>query len=505
MNAVDGRYVLKEQLGSGGMGVVWLAHDELLHREVAVKQLKLPNVTPGASDVARAMREARIAARLQHPNAITVFDVVVEDDLPWIVMEYLPSRSLAALLSERGPLSPGETARIGEKIATALAAAHAAGIVHRDVKPGNVLIGHNGAVKLTDFGISRAVGDVTLTEAGSLSGTPAYLAPEIARGEAPDARSDVFSLGATLFAALEGHSPYGDTDNHLGLLHRAANGKVERSNRAGGLLRPLERLLAIDPAQRPTASQAAEMLGVQPPEVLNTPRGIPVQAPPTTPRPMQLVGPPTPRPLPRVGPPTPQRSAAQAVPPTPQRSAAQAVPTAPPHSAAPAGPSTPPPAAPAAKTRSRKLLSAAVAVLLVAVLSTGLVLLRQAGMFGDTAQSSTGSTGPTGPAEDASLLTPTSACNFVIGWFRLTKNEPQTAWDRMDPATRPPFEKFTRYAGNHDEIIPDTNPDVAAKEGGYLVTGQVTFKSNGQMTGVEHYEVLVSLVDGELKLTEHNG
>jgi eukaryotic-like serine/threonine-protein kinase len=488
VNAVDGRYLLKEQLGSGGMGVVWLAHDELLHREVAVKQLKLPNLTPGASDVARAMREARIAARLQHPNAITVFDVVVEDDLPWIVMEYLPSRSLAALLNERGPLTPGETARIGEKIATALAAAHAAGIVHRDVKPGNVLIGHNGAVKLTDFGISRAVGDVTLTEAGSLSGTPAYLAPEIARGEAPDARSDVFSLGATLFAALEGHSPYGDTDNHLGLLHRAANGKVERSNRAGGLLRPLERLLAIDPAQRPTASQAAEMLGVQPPEVLHTPRGIPIQAPPTTPRP-----------VPRVGPPTPQRSLAQAVPVAPQRSAAQAVPAAPQRSATPAEPSTPPPAAPAAKTRSRKVLSAAVAILLVAVLSTGLVLLRQAGMFGDTAQSSTG---PTGSPKEPVLLTPTSACNFVIGWIRFTKNEPQTAWDRMDPATRPTFEEFAEYAADYDQMIPDSNPEVAAKEGGYLVAGKVTLFKNGT-SDTKDYKVLVNLVDGELKVSEY--
>jgi serine/threonine protein kinase len=484
VNAVDGRYVLKEQLGSGGMGVVWLAHDELLHREVAVKQLKLPNLTPGASDVARAMREARIAARLQHPNAITVFDVVVEDDLPWIVMEYLPSRSLAALLNERGPLSPGETARIGQKIATALAAAHAAGIVHRDVKPGNVLIGHNGAVKLTDFGISRAVGDVTLTEAGSLSGTPAYLAPEIARGEVPDARSDIFSLGATLFAALEGHSPYGDTDNHLGLLHRAASGKVERSNRAGGLLRPLERLLAVDPAQRPTASQAAEMLGVQPPEVLHTPRGIPVQAPPTTPRP-----------VPRVGPPTPQRSLAQAVPVAPQRSATPAGPATPP-------PATPPPAAaPAAKTRSRKVLSAAVAVLLVAVISTAMVLLRQAGMFGDTAQSSTGSTGsPNG----SGLLTPTSACNFVIEWFHRTKNEPQAAWDWMDPATRPTFEEFANYAADYDQMIPDSNPEVAAKEGGYLVAGKVTLFKNGT-SDTKDYQVLVSLIDGELKVTEHKG
>src|SRR5689334_2479022 len=190
------------------MGVVWRAHDDLLHREVAVKQLKLPDSDPAAAEMARtrAMREARIAARLQHPNAIGVFDVVVQNGLPWLVMEYLPSRSLAALLDEHGPLPPAEVGRIGGRIASALAAAHAAGIVHRDVKPANVLIGHDGTVKLTDFGISRAVGDGTLTEAGMISGTPAYLAPEVARGDAPDARSDVFSLGATLYAMTDGGS-----------------------------------------------------------------------------------------------------------------------------------------------------------------------------------------------------------------------------------------------------------------------------------------------------------
>jgi serine/threonine protein kinase len=462
VNAVDGRYVLKGRLGSGGMGVVWLAHDELLNRDVAVKQLKLPNLAPGVSDVARAMREARIAARLQHPNAITVFDVVVEDELPWIVMEYLPSRSLAAVLAEHGPLSPGETARIGEKIATALAAAHAAGIVHRDVKPGNVLIGHDGAVKLTDFGISRADGDVTLTEAGSLSGTPAYLAPEVARGGPPDARSDVFSLGATLYAALEGHSPYGATDNHLGLLHRAANGKVERSNRAGALLNPLERLLAVDPARRPTASQAVELLEVLPTEVTPTPMGIPVQVPTTAPRPARPALP---------TPPTP---------PTPP-----AVPAA----------------APAAKSRPHRLLPTAAVLLLVAVLGTTMALLHRNGRFGGGALSSTSSAGS---AKASAVLNPTSACNFVIGWFRSTKNETRSAWNRMDEATRPSFEEFAEYAADYDEMVPDSNPEVAAKGNDFLVAGQVTVTKNGA-TKARDYQVLVRLVDGELKVAEYKG
>jgi eukaryotic-like serine/threonine-protein kinase len=259
---VGGRYALVERIGSGAMGVVWLARDELLDREVAVKQLRWPDLGADRVEVAkaRAMREARNAARLQHPDAISVFDVVVEDDRPWLVMEYLPSRSLAGLLAERGGLSPDEAARIGGRVAAALAAAHAAGIVHRDVKPSNVLIGHDGTVKLTDFGISRAAGDGTLTDSGMITGTPAYLAPEVARGEQPDPASDVFSLGATLYAAIEGQSPHGVSDNNFGLLYRAAAGRIEPPTRSGALTGVLTRLLAADPAERPTAVGAVELL-----------------------------------------------------------------------------------------------------------------------------------------------------------------------------------------------------------------------------------------------------
>jgi hypothetical protein len=189
-----------------------------------------------------------------------VFDVVVEDDRPWLVMEYLPAHSLAGLLAERGGLGPDEAARIGGRVASALAAAHAAGIVHRDVKPSNVLIGHDGRVKLTDFGISRAAGDGTLTDSGMITGTPAYLAPEVARGEQPSPASDVFSLGATLYAAIEGQSPHGVSDNSFGLLYRAAAGRIEPPRRSGALTGVLMGLLASDPAQRPTAAEAVELL-----------------------------------------------------------------------------------------------------------------------------------------------------------------------------------------------------------------------------------------------------
>jgi hypothetical protein len=256
-----------ERIGSGGMGVVWRAMDERLQRPVAVKQLLLqPELSPRATDEARAraLREARIAARLQHPNAIVVYDVAEHDGEPCLVMEYLPSRSLAAVLAERGCLPVPEVASIGRQIASALAAAHSAQIVHRDVKPGNILIADDGTAKITDFGVSRAVGDVTVTQTGMMAGTPAYLAPEVARGQLPTSASDVFSLGATLYAALEGQGPFGDSDNPLALLHAVANGQVTPPQHAGALTAVLMKLMATDPAARPDMHRASLELAAAP-------------------------------------------------------------------------------------------------------------------------------------------------------------------------------------------------------------------------------------------------
>ncbi len=260
---IGSRYRLKVKVGQGAMGVVWQAYDENLHRVVAAKELL---VLDGLDDSKierakhRAMREARLAARLEHPNAIRVYDAVEHDGQPWLIMEYLPSRSLAAVIAEQGTLPPREVARIGCYTAAALAAAHRSGIQHRDVKPGNVLIGDQ-EVKITDFGVSRGTGDDGTATATGTVGTPAFFSPEIARGEEAGFPSDVFSLGATLYNAVEGSPPFGAADNHIAMLHRVASGSIMPPANAGPLLSPvLFRLLATDPERRPTMEEAVHLL-----------------------------------------------------------------------------------------------------------------------------------------------------------------------------------------------------------------------------------------------------
>ncbi|MDO3648487.1 serine/threonine-protein kinase [Nocardia mangyaensis] len=256
---IAGRYRLTDPIGTGAMGVVWRATDVRLRRTVAVKQVLLaPGLTGSQALEAklRAMREGRIAARLHHPNAITVFDVAEEDGQPWLVMEYMNAPSLAAKLAGGATLPPIEVAGIGAQAAAALSAAHDAGIMHRDVKPANLLVGDDGTVKITDFGISHATGDVTVTATGFLAGTPAYLAPEIARGDSPKSAADVFALGSTLYAAVEGAPPFGEGDNPLAVLHAVARGTVPEPKNAGPLGPVLMWLLTADLEHRPTMAQA---------------------------------------------------------------------------------------------------------------------------------------------------------------------------------------------------------------------------------------------------------
>ena len=250
---IGGRYRLVELVGSGGMGSVWRAWDERLHRTVALKQLPLaPGLSPAEADLAnqRAMREARITARLTHPYAVSVYDVVEHEGRPCIVMQFLPSVTLSGVLQDGGPLRPDEATKVGSQVASALAAAHQAGITHRDVKPGNILIADDGTALISDFGISHALGDATLTSTGLIHGTPAFIAPEVARGGEATFASDVFSLGSTLYAALEGEPPFGRDPNTIALLHKVAAGVFPPPQRAGPLTLLLGQMLAPDPADR---------------------------------------------------------------------------------------------------------------------------------------------------------------------------------------------------------------------------------------------------------------
>ncbi len=244
------------------MGTVWRGRDELLHRTVAIKEVQLPGQLDDADREvmrARTLREARAAARLNHPHAVTVYDVVQEDGRPWIVMELLDARSLADLVRSTGPVSPAAAARIGLDVLSALEAAHAAGIVHRDVKPGNVMVAANGRAVLTDFGIATLEGDSHLTTTGLLVGAPAYVAPERAKGAHPGPESDLWALGATLYAAVEGRPPF-DRGNPMATLSALITEETPRPRNAGPLAAVLEGLLTKDPHRRMRATDARRLL-----------------------------------------------------------------------------------------------------------------------------------------------------------------------------------------------------------------------------------------------------
>jgi serine/threonine protein kinase len=258
------RYRLLTEVGRGGMGTVWHARDEALGRDVAVKEVILPH---GFSDEERVIqhkrtfREARTAARLGHPGVVTVYDVVEEDGRPWIVMELIRGRSLQEEIKEEGTLPLRRVAEIGRQMLGALSAAHDAGILHRDVKPSNVLVTDTRSTRavLTDFGIARAQSDATLTQTGMLIGSPAYIAPERARGRDAVPASDLWSLGVTMYAAVEGKSPFERPDAMASLVAVLTDEPAPAPN--AGPLRPvIEGLLRKDPVKRLTVGEAATML-----------------------------------------------------------------------------------------------------------------------------------------------------------------------------------------------------------------------------------------------------
>ncbi|MFF0154893.1 protein kinase [Micromonospora sp. NPDC005203] len=260
---IAGRYRLLDLVGRGGMGRVWLARDEMLHREVAVKEIVPPTWLADherAEVRSRTLREARAAARLNHPAVVRLYDVISVDDNPWIVMEYVPSRTLQDVVDAEGPLEPSRAARIGLAVLDALHAAHTAGVLHRDIKPQNVLVAHDGRVMLTDFGLATFDGgDGVTTRPGMVFGSPQYVAPERAAEGASTVAADLWSLGATLHAAVEGRSPYARS-TAMATLSALAAGPPDPAPHAGALAPVLAGLLRRDPRDRLDHEAARRLL-----------------------------------------------------------------------------------------------------------------------------------------------------------------------------------------------------------------------------------------------------
>ncbi|MFI5491150.1 protein kinase [Actinoplanes sp. NPDC051859] len=279
---IAGRYRLREPVGVGGMGRVWVARDEMLDRDVAVKEFVPPEWMSDDEKSRlriRTLREARSAARLNHPHVVKIYDVVHAVDQPWIVMEYVPSRSLYQVVREDGPYSPRGAARIGLDVLEAITAAHRAGVLHRDVKPHNVLIGTDGRVVLTDFGLATFVDDGSVTGPGLIVGSPQYVSPERARDGASTVESDLWSFGATLYTAVEGRSPFA-RESAMATLTALATEEPDPPTRAGPLAPVLLGLLQREPGERLTGAEAARRLrAVVAGSAVPSPRRAPDDAP----------------------------------------------------------------------------------------------------------------------------------------------------------------------------------------------------------------------------------
>ena len=260
---IAGRYRLQAPIGRGAMGVVWRARDQLLDRDVAVKEVQIAETLTDeerANAYQRTLREAKTAARLNHPGVVTVYDVAEDGGRPWIVMQLVSAQSLDQVLATSGPLSPRRAAEMGRQLLSALSVAHAAGVMHRDVKPSNVLLGRDDRAVLTDFGIATLAGDPKLTQTGMVMGSPGFTAPERIRGEDASPASDLWSLGATLYAAVEGHGPYEHRGGAITTMSAIINEDAPAAQTAGPLAPVIAALLRREPAERPDAATAARMI-----------------------------------------------------------------------------------------------------------------------------------------------------------------------------------------------------------------------------------------------------
>jgi hypothetical protein len=493
---IAGRYSLEAEVGRGGMGVVWRGEDQVLGREVALKRV---GATHGGTslDLARAEREARLAASLNHPHVVAVFDLVAHGDEQWLVMEYVESTTLAELVRQRGPLSPDAAAQVLYQAADALTAAHRAGIVHRDVKPSNILVTAHGQVKLSDFGIARASADATLTQTGMVTGSPAYLSPEVAMGKPATPASDVWALGATLFHALTGRPPYQVHGNLMGALYQIVHEEPPRPPEAGWLRPVLERTMATDPADRWSMNEVRDFLahGPAPGTTRHDTAETEVVDAATATMPVTglTAGP-------AAGP------AYAATPPIPPE----------PTSIAPA-----PEPAPAPRDRKRGIspllvgLTALAGVLLLSWVLLGTDLLGgEEG--GDPDRSPAAAEDPTGdssegaqepsqespeepteePTEEAPEASAASMQSFVEDYLATVTSDPAAAWDRLTPQFQQSSGGFGGYRGYWSTIASAEPSGVTADPGAMTVSYDVAYERTDGSTATD--SVSLQLVeDGE--------
>lgn len=540
------RYRLVRQLGAGGMGVVWEARDERLDRPVAVKQLRTQvGLTEAETEVIaqRAMREARINASLQHPYAVAVFDVVQHDGQPCIVMELVPSVPLTEVMRGLGSLAPTEAARVGSQVASALAAAHALGIVHRDVKPGNVLIGDDGTARICDFGISRSFGDATLTMTGMITGTPAYLAPETARGEESTFASDVHSLGATLYAAVEGEPPFGNEGNAIAVLYRVTAGEMRPPQRAGALEPLLLSMMSLQPADRPTMAQAAARLaalsdGAAAPTPIVPAPTRPTATAPSTAAPAgaatppgdatEAIPPPTralpstassatspaTRALPRTddAPATQSLGRGKVAADTPRLPLAASMPSRASSASAPSAAEPVPPEPAAPTQRSRRGLVVTIVVLALLVAAVGLALIWPTLNPSTTGQEPSPGPGATSPAASAPSPSASPSASVegeptteqlaqaVTDYYALLPDDTDAGWQRLTPA----YQRQTGGLDSYEEFWKDmdsvTASNVRATAPDQVVATITYVAKSGNQRSTEQRSFRLVLSDGILKI-----
>jgi serine/threonine protein kinase len=426
---IAGRFRVERLVGQGGMGAVWLGADERLNRQVALKQVVGSSDEP--VDHTRALREARSLAALNHRNVVAVYDVVEDGDQLWLVMEYIPGRSLADLL-EQGPLSLEDAVRIGAQVADGLAAAHERGLVHRDVKPANILVTDEGIAKIGDFGIAMMLEDPRLTASGLVTGTPSYFAPELARGEEPTAAADVWALGATLYTAVEGQTLFPAHENALALLNEIASQQPSQPERAGFLTEPIVRALDQDPASRWSMADLAHVLRRLEDKHANTHTRISTAAVASPTEPSEPSEP------------------ARAAPPVPSSPEPRTTPR-------PSPSPTPATATTSRPRRGRGLVAVLVLALLVIVVGVGSLLLGDGGSGGNgtagqeerqpSSRQSSGSTDSGGTSSGGDSSGASGAEQFVDDYYAALPQDTRSGWSSLTPGFQDEVGSYGDYRG----------------------------------------------------------